>query len=391
MSLDIDFGAHNEEVKEVWRRFNEGDPIRVPMILGLSSRFTVLSDDPEKNPKGITYRDYFLDPDVMFEQQLQHQYWIRHNLLHDIELGIPDVWTANVDFQNSFTQLWYGCELRFIEGDVPDTPPCLTDENKWEFIEQGAPEPFDGWMGRVREYYERFGELAATREFHGRPVQVGGVPGQGTDGPFTIACALRGATEICLDMYTDPDFYHALMELLVEGCIRRVYAFREWLGRPAQSTVWGFADDSIQLVSDATYRELILPYHRRLIDEFGADGPNSIHLCGDATHLFKTIRDELKVQSFDTGFPVDHGWLREELGPDVRINGGPHVEVLRSGTPGQVREEARRILQSGIMEGGRFVLREGNNLAPGTPVENVAAMYEACREYGRYGDDGNGE
>jgi uroporphyrinogen-III decarboxylase len=91
------------------------------------------------------------------------------------------------------------------------------------------------------------------------------------------------------------------------------------------------------------------------------------------------------VQSFDTGFPVDHGWLREELGPDVRIKGGPHVEVLRTGTPAQIREETRRILQSGVMEGGKFVLREGNNLAPGTPEENVAAMYAACKEFGRYG------
>jgi uroporphyrinogen-III decarboxylase len=96
------------------------------------------------------------------------------------------------------------------------------------------------------------------------------------------------------------------------------------------------------------------------------------------------MRDELNVQSFDTGFPVDHGWLREELGPDVRIQGGPHVELLRTGTPAQIREETRRILQSGVMEGGKFVLREGNNLAPGTPEENVAAMYAACREFGRY-------
>ena len=90
------------------------------------------------------------------------------------------------------------------------------------------------------------------------------------------------------------------------------------------------------------------------------------------------------MTAFDTGFPVDHGRLRRELGPEVRISGGPHVELLRTGTPKQVRAETKRILQSGIMEGGKFVLREGNNLAPGTPPENVAAMYGACKEYGVY-------
>ena len=382
--LDIDFEAHNQEAAEVWRRFNEGDPIRVPMTLGLSSRFTVLSDDPEKNPDHITYREYFLDPDVMFRQQLQHWYWIKHNLLYDAQLGLPDEWSVNVDLQNSYTQLWHGAELVFIDGDVPDTPPFLTDENKWQFIEKGPPEPFSGWMGRIWEYYERFGELAESYEFHGRPVKVGGIPGAGTDGPFTIACALRGPTELCIDMYHDPDFYHALMDLIVTATIRRVYAVRERLGRPRESTAWGWADDSIALLSERTYRELVMPYHRRLADEFGREGPNSIHLCGDATHLFRTIRDEFNVMAFDTGFPVDHGRLRRELGPEVRINGGPHVELLRTGTPEQVRAETRRILGSGIMEGGKFVLREGNNLAPGTPPENVAAMYETCKQYGRY-------
>jgi len=36
------------------------------------------------------------------------------------------------------------------------------------------------------------------------------------------------------------------------------------------------------------------------------------------------------------------------------------------------------------MDGGRFVLREGNNLAPCTPLENIEAMYEAGKLYGRY-------
>lgn len=382
MPLDIDFDAHNEQVRLVWDAFHSNKPTRVPMTLGISSRFTILN--PDANPRGITYQDYFGSPDVMFDHQLQHHHWIRHNLLHDADLGLPETWTVNVDLQNSYEQLWYGAELRFIERDVPDTPPFITDDDKWAFIDAGPPEPFSGWMGRAWEYLEHFRERAARAEFHGRPVKAGALPGAGTDGPFTVACAIRGPTALCLDMYEDPDFFHALMELIVEATIRRIRAFRERLGQPAETRAWGFADDSIALLSDRDYRRFILPYHRRMTDEFGPDGPNSIHLCGDATHLFPTIRDELRVMSFDTGFPVDHGALRRQLGPDVTIYGGPHVEVLRTAGPQAVQEDTRRILQSGIMRGGRFVLREANNLAPGTPPENVAAMYEACRRFGRY-------
>jgi uroporphyrinogen-III decarboxylase len=49
-----------------------------------------------------------------------------------------------------------------------------------------------------------------------------------------------------------------------------------------------------------------------------------------------------------------------------------------------VDAECKRILESGIAEGGRFILREANNLSPRTPVENVAAMYEAGTKYGRH-------
>lgn len=380
----IDFAAHNAQVREVWEAFNAGEPTRVPMILGIASRFTILSE--EWNPDRITYREYFLDPDVMFHHQLRHQWFLRHQLPRDVEMGLPEVWTVPVDLQNSYSQLWHGAELRFIDGDVPDTPPFLTEENKWAFIEKGPPEPFDGWLGRAWEYRERFAEIAAGGfEFEGRPVQAGGVPGMGTDGPFTTACALRGPTELCIDMYEDRAFFDALMELIVTATIRRVKAFRARMGLPVESTAWSLPDDSIALLSERAYREFVLPWHKRLIAEFGSVGPNATHLCGDATHLFRTMRDELNVRSFDTGFPVDHGWLRRELGPQVRINGGPHVELLRSGTPEQVRAETRRILESGVMAGGKFVLREGNNLAPGTPEENVAAMYAACQEFGRYG------
>jgi uroporphyrinogen-III decarboxylase len=69
----------------------------------------------------------------------------------------------------------------------------------------------------------------------------------------------------------------------------------------------------------------------------------------------------------------------------VRILGGPHVELLMHATPAQVRDEVRRIMESGILDGGLFVLREGNNLAPRTPLDNCDALYHAGREFGKLG------
>ena len=117
-----------------------------------------------------------------------------------------------------------------------------------------------------------------------------------------------------------------------------------------------------------------------MCDALAGPGPRSIHLCGDATRHFLTLRDRLNINSFDTGFPVDFASVRRDLGPAVQINGGPHIELLLRGTPSQVQSETRRILSSGVLAGGRFLLREGNNLAPFTPLENIEAMYNAGRE-----------
>jgi len=102
---------------------------------------------------------------------------------------------------------------------------------------------------------------------------------------------------------------------------------------------------------------------------------------GEATRHFKTLRDEINAREFETGFPVDFGKLRQELGPDVLIHGGPNIMLLLNGRPEAVREKTWRILNSGIMQGERFVLREGNNLAPRTPFANLDAMYQEARQF----------
>jgi len=98
--------------------------------------------------------------------------------------------------------------------------------------------------------------------------------------------------------------------------------------------------------------------------------------------LVHLLEQELNVKSFDTGFPVDFATLRENLGDDVTIYGGPRTEFLKDATPAEITAETRRILGSGILDTGRFVLREANNMAPGTPIENIEAMYYAGRRYG---------
>lgn len=187
-----------------------------------------------------------------------------------------------------------------------------------------------------------------------------------------------------MDIYEDPEYARELLDFITEATITRIKAWRQFMGQPERTPSWGFTDDSIALLSVKTYEELVLPIHRRLVETFSEGGPNGIHLCGDATRHFPTLQRELNIQAFDTGFPVDFAWLRKTLGPDVEIHGGPHVAILHRGTAEEIRHAERAVLESGIMEGGRFHLTEGNNLPPRTPVENLEAAYNAAREFGVY-------
>lgn len=261
----------------------------------------------------------------------------------------------------------------------------LTEKNKNMLFEKGLPDPFGGIYRKALLFYEEMSEKAAGTAYKGLPVVRVGLPSYYTDGPMTVACNLYGTTEFCCALYEDTDFANRLLDYITDATIMRIKAWnKRFFGRERNDS-FGFADDSIQLLGPESYREFILPRHKRLIGELSTGkGDNSIHLCGDASRHFKTIRDELRVRSFDTGFPIAHGELQKTLGPGVKLSGGPRVSLLLNGTAGEVRKETIRILGEVKPLTKKFVLREGNNLAPGTPPANIKAMYNAARKYGKY-------
>jgi uroporphyrinogen-III decarboxylase len=391
---------HNAEQKEVWQRLWAGKPVRVPVTLGINIRYYM--DNPEVNPRGYSFEQYIRQPDVMAELQLAAAKWARDNVhWHmDAEVGPPEKeWPIYIDYQNCYEAAWFGCEMYFAQGQPPDTRPMLKDDNKNVLFDRGIPDPLnDNAMGDIRRHYERWKARFSTETFEGKPVRCTGLSGLGTDGPMVVAMNLRGG-EFLTDLYLEPEWAQQLLRFIVEATIVRIEAWRkhlgpdmptDWFTQDPMGIKWGMGDDSVEMLSVEAYRELILPHHRQLYEHFGGGppktggGPNFIHLCGDVQRLLPTIRDELKVRSFDTGFPIRWETLRDELGDDVMVWGGVPIALLKDGSPDAVAAETRRILESGIMRGGRFIMREANNLAPGTPLENLRAMYETTKELGQY-------
>jgi len=382
--LKIDFKKHNEEVKALWESSQAGKPLRVPMKIACNPRMLLL--DPKLNPKKISFKEYFADPEVMLQVQVLFEKWKRFNLEDDSELGLPqEKWSPYVDFQNVAEAAWLGAPVNYREGQCPDTEPILAGDKKNLLFERSIPEPLDGIYGRAQKYIEYFNEKAkAGVKYEGFPITGGGKLGCFTDGVMTIAMNLRGS-DLLTDFYEEPAYIHKLFSYITEATIKRIHGFRKFNGDTLKADDFAYADDSIAMLSPEMMKEFVLPYHKKLYNAISTGAKHSfVHLCGDATRHFKTLRDEMNIRSFDTGFPVDFTWLRKELGPDVEIAGGPKVDIVLKGTKEELVKESKRILTSGIMEGGKFIFKEANNLAPETPMENISAMYLACKQFGVY-------
>jgi hypothetical protein len=371
------------EKDQVWKGYGDGKSSRVPVLLGTNNRVALL--DSRINPRGLTYEQVFSDPKAMLMAQLYWQYVSRrrYHLFCDWPTEISGPWTVDLQLMNTHDAEFFGSPLHYHSNEVPDTRPIFGDDNKNAVFDIDISNPLTREpYKKAVEFYDFLVDYVKDKTFLGRPIVMAPPSFGGTDGPLTIAMDLRGA-DVLFDMVDDPEYAHKLFRLICNMALNRRNAF---IKRYHLTSISAFmADDSIAMISIDQYREMLLPHHRYFYDSIGSKpGRRSIHLCGDATRHFPTLHKELGVTSFDTGFPVNFADLRKKLGPDVEIQGGVEVGILVSGTPAQVYERSRQILTSGIKEGGRFIFREGNNLPPNVPWVNLAAMYKAAFEFGKY-------
>ncbi|MDH7571257.1 MAG: uroporphyrinogen decarboxylase family protein, partial [Armatimonadota bacterium] len=142
-------------------------------------------------------------------------------------------------------------------------------------------------------------------------------------------------------------------------------------------------------LSVEAYRALYQPFHRRVNEwiHTHTEWKSFIHTCGGVAPLLP----EFVEAGFDILNPVqcsaegmDPAWLKAQFGQQLTFWGGgvDTQHTLPFGTPDQVREEVRERIQV-LAPGGGFVFNTVHNVQAGTPIQNVLAMYEAVREYGR--------
>lgn len=147
-----------------------------------------------------------------------------------------------------------------------------------------------------------------------------------------------------------------------------------------------FGTQESQFCSVEAYRDLYLPYYRKMTDWIHSNTTWKVfkHCCGSATPLIPSFIDS----GFDILNPVqinakdmDPRMLKREFGKDIVFWGGgvDTQKVLPFGTPGQVRRQVLDEIEILGKDGG-FVFNSIHNVQANVPVENMVALVDTLRE-----------
>lgn len=200
--------------------------------------------------------------------------------------------------------------------------------------------------------------------------------------PFDIiGDTLRGTQGVMMDMYRCPDKLLAAMDaiadVLIKSTMSRANAARSIkVMAPLHKGADGW-------MSQKQFETFYWPSLRKVINAFIDEGL----LVGMFAEGSFNTRLEM-VDEFPRGFihwwfdQTDMSRAKKVLGDKCCIQGNVPSSLLIMGTPGEVKEYSRRLIET-CGPGGGYILSPGAADVE-AKVENFRAMLEAVREYGVY-------
>jgi hypothetical protein len=323
--------------------------------------------------------------------------WKVHKTIWGQEVLLPE------EFNYTYSEK--GDILMYPEGDTSLKPSAMMPVSGYFFDAIERQEPIDestilqdnlGEFGRVTDHDLAYwkGQLAsADTENYAVVATLGGtalgdialVPGVGLRHPKGV----RSVAEWYMSTLTRAEFikelYDRQTDIAVEN-LRKLYAVTGNKIDVAYICGTDFGTQNSTFCSPDTYRDLWLPYYRKINDWIHANTSWKTfkHSCG-AVESFM----ELFIESgFDIINPVqinasgmDPKLLKQKYGDRIIFWGGgvDTQGVFAFGTSSQVKEQVRRQCEI-LNKNGGFVFNTIHNIQANVPFENVTAMLEALKD-----------
>lgn len=293
---------------------------------------------------GRTYRDYYLDGDILAESQSA----VTQAFGLDQISAISDPWREASA---------YGMEFEY--------PPDGVGKPKASLIQS----PDD--VARVTTFEieqaerprQRVESVARMAKALGQTHSVLGW----VEGPIAEYADLRGVENTFMDLIDKPEMYVEAAKVIVDNAIRFARAQIE-----AGADMIGIGDAVASLINPSMYEQYVLPFEKALIEAIHQAGATvKLHICGNiANNIGLMARTGADI--IDVDWMVSLSAAREAVGPDVTLAGNfDPTAILLQGTPEDVAEAARNCIASA---GERFILQPGCEVPPGTAEANLRAF-----------------
>jgi hypothetical protein len=227
------------------------------------------------------------------------------------------------------------------------------------------------WNTEMSAVYQ---EMAAL----GFPVASGAT----VHAPFdSVSDYFRGMRGAMLDMYRQPDKLLEACEKLLPMFIERGVSGARRTGNPRVFIPLHRGSDGFMSLKQ--FETFYWPTLKRLILTLTDEGLTPCPFFeGDYTSRLEHLLELPKGKILGLFDRTDMATAKEVLGGHMCIRGNVPSSLLQTGTPQEVKEYCRKLIDVAGKDGG-FVMSSGCTIDEAKP-ENVRAMFDSTKEYGVY-------
>lgn len=276
----------------------------------------------------------------------------------------------------------FGGDIKWPSSQFDQAPsitryPVETEEDVWKLNKPDVARA--GFHPLLAE----FNRLASREKLDNEPFNVCAVAG----GAFSLAGNICGPDKLNRWLIKKPDVVHYLLQLVVDFVMDLVRYWKDMFGVENALVMTGEVLASNQMISPRHFEQFVLPYLKQSYEGLRSLGYKHIysHICGEqnANLPFWSLLPMGDPGIISIGHEVDILTAAKYF-PDDIIYGNLEPAIIQTGTPKEVYEASREVIEKGKMCPGGFIFSTGCQLPPLSPPENVRMMTQAVNDFGWY-------
>ena len=371
---------------------NHEIPDRVPIIVGVSNA-TGIKMKPYQGVKQLAGidapDDYIYDWPELGSAKVDEQTMVR---LHSDVRGVLDRFPKAVHDRNKNREPHSPCIDDWGIGQIEIEPgvwfPGYFPLAKATTIDE--LEAYQGWPDMDDPY--RVAHVKAEAQKLADENQYAILATPWLMFPLERAFGLQGMDTFLMNLAMYPDFAEAMMKKNLELCKQHMGHFLDAIGDNIDMIKIGddLGSQDRLMISPKMYRQMLKPLHADLIQFIKERSKAKIffHTDGDVFNLIEDFIeigvDVLNPIQTSAGKMSDLEGLKQRFGDRLVFCGAMDTQhILPSGTPEEVRQEVKRVINI-LGDGGGYMLASVHTIMNEVPPENILAMIDAVEEFGYF-------